>query len=200
MTGGSYEAATARASSGGVVFSVEPGGPGARAGVRPGDVVLTVDGAPVRDVIDWWWLTTEPRFEAGLRGEDGERTVVVPGHAIESMWFQIHIARAQGDQAACRRAVEVIRRHLELGWDPQFGARMTGKVGDWTLGALVIDDRQPGRHERGRAGRPRARHRRRRRRVVVARARQGARRTRATRLHRRPRRSDAPPSRRACAG
>jgi hypothetical protein len=28
--------------------------------------------------------------------------------------------------------------------DPQFGARMTGKAGNWTLGALVIDDRQPG--------------------------------------------------------
>jgi hypothetical protein len=28
--------------------------------------------------------------------------------------------------------------------DPQFGARMTGKLGKWTLGALVIDDRQPG--------------------------------------------------------
>src|SRR5262249_17662373 len=28
--------------------------------------------------------------------------------------------------------------------DPQFGARMTGKVGLWTLGALLIDDRQPG--------------------------------------------------------
>lgn len=28
--------------------------------------------------------------------------------------------------------------------NPQFGARMTGKAGDWTLGALVIDDRQPG--------------------------------------------------------
>jgi len=28
--------------------------------------------------------------------------------------------------------------------DPQFGARMTGKAGDWTLGALLIDDRQPG--------------------------------------------------------
>jgi hypothetical protein len=27
--------------------------------------------------------------------------------------------------------------------DPQFGARMTGKIGQWTLGALVIDDRQP---------------------------------------------------------
>ena len=28
--------------------------------------------------------------------------------------------------------------------DPQFGSRVTGKVGNWTLGALVIDDRQPG--------------------------------------------------------
>ena len=28
--------------------------------------------------------------------------------------------------------------------DPQFGGRMTGKIGQWTLGALVIDDRQPG--------------------------------------------------------
>jgi hypothetical protein len=29
--------------------------------------------------------------------------------------------------------------------DPQFGSRMTGKLGKWTLGALVIDDRRPGR-------------------------------------------------------
>src|SRR5713226_7218270 len=28
--------------------------------------------------------------------------------------------------------------------DPQFGSRMTGKLGKWTLGALIIDDRQPG--------------------------------------------------------
>jgi hypothetical protein len=28
--------------------------------------------------------------------------------------------------------------------DPQFGGRMTGKLGNWTLGALAIDDRQPG--------------------------------------------------------
>jgi hypothetical protein len=28
--------------------------------------------------------------------------------------------------------------------DPQFGARMTGKVGQWTLGGLAIDDREPG--------------------------------------------------------
>jgi hypothetical protein len=28
--------------------------------------------------------------------------------------------------------------------DPQFGGRMTGKLGKWTLGTLIIDDRQPG--------------------------------------------------------
>ena len=28
--------------------------------------------------------------------------------------------------------------------DPQFGARMSGKAGDWLLGALLIDDREPG--------------------------------------------------------
>ncbi len=33
--------------------------------------------------------------------------------------------------------------------DPQFGARVTGKLGQWTLGALLIDDRQPGRRFRG---------------------------------------------------
>ncbi|HEV1994300.1 MAG TPA: DUF5916 domain-containing protein [Candidatus Acidoferrum sp.] len=30
--------------------------------------------------------------------------------------------------------------------DPQFGTRVTGKLGKWTLGALVIDDRQPGQN------------------------------------------------------
>ena len=29
--------------------------------------------------------------------------------------------------------------------DPQFGSRLTGKAGGWTLGGLVIDDRAPGR-------------------------------------------------------
>jgi uncharacterized protein DUF5916 len=30
--------------------------------------------------------------------------------------------------------------------NPQFGSRVTGKLGKWTLGALVIDDRQPGQN------------------------------------------------------
>ncbi len=48
-------------------------------------------------------------------------TAVIPGHAVESMWFQMHIARDRGDTATLDRACEAIRRHLEIGWDKQFG-------------------------------------------------------------------------------
>ncbi|MBL8231026.1 MAG: AGE family epimerase/isomerase [Bryobacterales bacterium] len=48
-------------------------------------------------------------------------TYVVPGHAIESMWFVIEWARRRGHQDVIRRAVQAIRQHLELGWDPEFG-------------------------------------------------------------------------------
>jgi len=77
VTAGSYEGAVSSSSGGGVVASVEPGGAAARAGIRSGDVVLSVDGSPVRDVIDWWWLTTEPRFEVGLADVVGQRPVLV---------------------------------------------------------------------------------------------------------------------------
>jgi len=48
-------------------------------------------------------------------------TVVLPGHAIESMWFQIHIAREAEDAATIARAVEAMRTHLEIGWDAEYG-------------------------------------------------------------------------------
>ena len=48
-------------------------------------------------------------------------TFVMPGHAIESMWFVLHVARHRGDQDLIERAAEVIRWHLEYGWDDEFG-------------------------------------------------------------------------------
>jgi N-acylglucosamine 2-epimerase len=48
-------------------------------------------------------------------------TAVIPGHAIESMWFQMNIARAKEDTATLDRACEAIRKHLEIGWDREFG-------------------------------------------------------------------------------
>jgi len=46
---------------------------------------------------------------------------IVPGHAIESMWFMIHIYRRASDEARIRQAIEAIKWHIELGWDTEYG-------------------------------------------------------------------------------
>ncbi len=53
-------------------------------------------------------------------------TFVMPGHAIESMWFVMHRARSRGNQGLIRRAAEVIRWHLEAGWDQKYGGIFLG--------------------------------------------------------------------------
>ena len=55
-----------------------------------------------------------------------EGTFVMPGHAIESMWFVMHHALRQGDHDTIQRAAEVIRWHLELGWDDLHGGLRLG--------------------------------------------------------------------------
>lgn len=47
--------------------------------------------------------------------------VVNPGHAIESMWFMLHIFQPLGDTARVRQAIDAIRWHIELGWDDEYG-------------------------------------------------------------------------------
>lgn len=59
-----------------------------------------------------------------LPGSEGN--FVNPGHAIESMWFVMQWARRQGDEAMIVRATEVIRWHLEAGWDPEYGGIFLG--------------------------------------------------------------------------
>jgi N-acylglucosamine 2-epimerase len=55
-----------------------------------------------------------------------EGTAVMPGHAIECMWFVMHVAARRGDRDLARRAAEVVRWHLEAGWDPQYGGIFLG--------------------------------------------------------------------------
>jgi N-acylglucosamine 2-epimerase len=50
----------------------------------------------------------------------------MPGHAIESMWFLLRWARRTNRQDVTVRAAEVIRWHLEAGWDPQYGGIFLG--------------------------------------------------------------------------
>jgi N-acylglucosamine 2-epimerase len=62
------------------------------------------------------WVTGD-----GKEAPPPDGTACIPGHAIESMWFQIHIARARDDRVTIDRAIEAIRVHLERGWDREYG-------------------------------------------------------------------------------
>ena len=46
---------------------------------------------------------------------------MVPGHVIEDMWFQMKIAHDIGDTVRIAQAVALIKRHMELGWDEEYG-------------------------------------------------------------------------------
>ena len=48
-------------------------------------------------------------------------TFVMPGHAIECMWFVMQIAARRGNRELIRRTAEVMLWHLELGWDAEYG-------------------------------------------------------------------------------
>jgi len=60
-------------------------------------------------------------------GADGKElppplgSTVVPGHVIEDMWFQAHIAGERSDTVTLGQCWPLIRRHLELGWDAEHG-------------------------------------------------------------------------------
>ena len=55
-----------------------------------------------------------------------EGRIIVPGHAIESMWFVIHAALRLGKAEPVHLALQVIRRMLEAGWDECSGGLSLG--------------------------------------------------------------------------
>ena len=62
------------------IAAVEPESPADDAGFTAGCYLTTVDGQPVRDIIDWRWLAAEDAIAVGyidLDGEAGDRKSVV---------------------------------------------------------------------------------------------------------------------------
>jgi N-acylglucosamine 2-epimerase len=71
-----------------------------------------------------------------------EGTYVMPGHAIESMWFNLHCARRRNDSNGIRRAAEVIRWHVEAGWDREHGGLFLGMDADGGHPFLANSDKK----------------------------------------------------------
>ena len=76
-----------------------------------------------RDVLDHFWqpdrqvLLEYIRLDNSAWDTPAGRTMV-PGHAIESLWFQIHNFSRLGDRARARQAARAMRPCYEKGWDP----------------------------------------------------------------------------------
>ncbi|MGC9317748.1 MAG: AGE family epimerase/isomerase [Armatimonadota bacterium] len=60
-----------------------------------------------------------------------EGRVVVPGHAIESMWFQMHIFDHRGEPERIRQAIDCVQWHVGAAWDPMWGGLVLGLHADW---------------------------------------------------------------------
>jgi N-acylglucosamine 2-epimerase len=71
-----------------------------------------------------------------------EGTFVMPGHAIESMWFVMHHALSRNDRKTIRDAAEVMRWHLEKGWDQEYGGIFLGIDAEGHLPFMPNSDRK----------------------------------------------------------
>jgi N-acylglucosamine 2-epimerase len=60
-------------------------------------------------------------------GPDGERLdtpegrCMSPGHALETAWFLMEVARRRQDLSMARRAAQIVDWSFERGWDSQYG-------------------------------------------------------------------------------
>ena len=60
-----------------VIQSVDPGSPAQKAGIRVGEILKTVNGHPIVDVLDYKFYTYDPVLTLVLEQEGVERAVTV---------------------------------------------------------------------------------------------------------------------------
>jgi|LSQX01.3.fsa_nt_gb N-acylglucosamine 2-epimerase len=63
--------------------------------------------------------------EMVLIGKKEDRSLfcryINPGHTIEDMWFIMHYALEKDDMATIKKAAEIAKKTLEIGWDHEYG-------------------------------------------------------------------------------
>lgn len=72
--------------AGGVIAVCESGSCAYMAGLRPGFRILEVDGEPLRDYIDWLWLSADDEIEVRYEDEDGSVGTAVLARDYDEPW------------------------------------------------------------------------------------------------------------------
>jgi putative radical SAM enzyme (TIGR03279 family) len=71
---------------GGLVAAVEAGGPGARAGICPGDVIVSAGGRPLPDVIEWMWRADGTSVEVTVAAQGGAERSLTITRELDEGW------------------------------------------------------------------------------------------------------------------
>ncbi|MEA1886784.1 MAG: AGE family epimerase/isomerase [Bacteroidota bacterium] len=66
-------------------------------------------------------LLMENVNEDGSRSDCFEGRLLNPGHAMEAMWFIMDLARRKKDMTLIHRAVDILMRTVDYGWDTEHG-------------------------------------------------------------------------------
>lgn len=85
----------------------------------------TIDQA-IHEVMDVFYqpdsgLILENVNRDGSFSDSFEGRLLNPGHAIEAMWFMMDLAERQNDRVLMEKAVTILLRTLNYGWDKEFG-------------------------------------------------------------------------------
>ena len=86
-------------------------------------------------------IVTELRPESGSSADTLLARHRNPGHSLESMWFVLWETRRRGRADQTRRAANIIRRAVELGWDEEHGGilRFVDRKGGEPKGRSIDD-------------------------------------------------------------
>jgi putative radical SAM enzyme (TIGR03279 family) len=79
-----YPTEVGPAGTGGRIASIEPESPADQAGLQVGEVVVAVEGQPLRDVVDWLWLADGATVALTVEDADGDTYETI----LEREWFQ----------------------------------------------------------------------------------------------------------------
>jgi len=81
-----YAPASLPRATGALVATVVAGSPAEQGGVHAGDTILTVDGEPLRDIIDWRWLADGASATLQVRDAAGDVREVTLGRSVDESW------------------------------------------------------------------------------------------------------------------